>query len=43
MDAGSDHGSPAKGSAIDVKVADSGPVSCRFFPFPPPSLPCVVL
>ena len=31
MDAGSDHSSPAKGSAIDVKVADSGPVSCRFF------------
>ena len=27
MDAGSDHGSAAKGSAIDLKVADSGLVS----------------
>ena len=31
MDAGSDHGSAAKGSAIDLEVASSGPVSCRFF------------
>ena len=28
MDAGSDHCSAAKGSAIDVEVAGSGPVSC---------------
>ena len=30
MDAGGDHGSAAKGSAIDLEVAGSGPVSCRF-------------
>ena len=41
MDAGSDHGSAAKGSAIDLEVAGSGLVSCCF-PFPPLPLPCVV-
>ena len=30
MDAGSDHGSAAKGSAIDLEVAGSGPVGCCF-------------
>ena len=38
---GSDHGSAAKGSAIDLEFAGSGLVSCCF-PFPPPSSPCVV-
>ena len=38
MIANSDHGSAAKGSAIDLEVA---PVSCRFL-FPPLSLPYVV-
>ena len=33
MDAGGDHGSAAKGSAIDLEVAGPGPVSCCF-PFP---------
>ena len=42
IDAGSDLGSAAKGSAIGLGVAGSGPVSCRFF-FPFFSLPCVVL
>ena len=42
MDAGGDHGSAAKGLAIDPEVAGSGPVSWRFS-FPPLSLPCVVL
>ena len=42
MGAGSDHGSAAKWSAIDLEVAGSGPVS-YCFPFPPLSLPCVVL
>ena len=31
MDAGGDHGSAAKGLAIDLEIAGSGPVSCRFF------------
>ena len=31
MDAGSNHGSAAKGSAIDLEVAESGPVSCHFW------------
>ena len=31
MDAVSDHGSAAKGLAIDLEVAGSGPVSWRFF------------
>ena len=30
MDAGSGHGSAAKGLAIDLEVAGSGPVSCCF-------------
>ena len=30
MDAGSDLGSAAKGSVIDLEVAGSGPVSCSF-------------
>ena len=30
MVAGSDHGSAAKGSAIDLEVAGFGPVSCCF-------------
>ena len=42
MDAGDDHGSAAKGSAIDLEVAGSGPVSCRFF-IPLSFLSCVVL
>ena len=42
MDAGGDHGSAAKGSAIDLEVADSGPVSCHFF-IPFSFSPCVVL
>ena len=42
MDAGSDLGSVAKGSAIDLEVADSGPVGCHFFIFFS-FLPCVVL
>ena len=33
MDAGSDHGSAAKGSAIYVVVAGSGPVACQFSSF----------
>ena len=40
---GSDHGSAAKGMAIVLEVAGSGPVSCRFS-FPSLlSLPCVVV
>ena len=31
VDSGGDHGSAAKGSAIDLEVAGSGPVSCHFF------------
>ena len=31
MDDGGDLGSAAKGSAIDLEIAGSGPVSCRFF------------
>ena len=31
MDAVGDHGSAAKGLAIDLEVAGSGPVSCHFF------------
>ena len=31
MDAGSDHGSAVKGSAIDLEVAGTGLVSCCFF------------
>ena len=31
MEAGGDLGSAAKGSAVDLEVAGSGPVSCRFF------------
>ena len=42
MDAGSDLGSAAKGSAIGLEVAGSGLVSCHFF-IPFFSLPCVVL
>ena len=34
MDAGGDLGLAAKGSAIDLEVAGSGPVSCSFS-FPP--------
>ena len=30
MDAGSSHGSAAKGLAIDLEVAGSGPVGCCF-------------
>ena len=30
MDAGGDHGSAAKGLAIDLEVAGSGLVSCHF-------------
>ena len=40
MNAGSDHGSAAKGSAIDLEVIGSGPVGCCFS-FPPLSLTCV--
>ena len=41
MDAGGDLGSAAKGLAIGLEVAGSGPVSCHFFiPF---SLPGAVL
>ena len=36
MDAG-DHGSAAKGLAIDLKVAGSGPLTA-IFPYPPHSL-----
>ena len=32
MDAGSDHGSTAKGSATDLEAAGSGPVELLFFP-----------
>ena len=42
MDAGGNLGSAAKGLAIDLKVAGSGPVSCHFL-IPFFSLPCVVL
>ena len=35
MDDGGDLGSAAKGSAIDLEVAGSGLVSCRFFSFLP--------
>ena len=48
MVAGSGHGSAAKGSAIDLEVAGSGPVSCCFS-FPSSfftmysSLPCLSL
>ena len=31
MDAGSDHGSTANGSVINLEVAGSGPVGCCFF------------
>ena len=41
MDAGSEHGSAAKGLATYIEVAGSGSVSWRF-PFLPYSLPCVV-
>ena len=41
MNAGSDHGSAAKVSAIDLEVIGSGPVGCCFS-FPPLSLPCVL-
>ena len=37
MDAGSDLGSAAKGSAVGLEVAGCGPVSCCFF-IPVPSL-----
>ena len=40
--AGGNLGSAAKGSAIDLDVAGSGPVSCRFF-IPFSFLPCVLL
>ena len=40
MDAGGNLGSATKGSAIELEVAGSGPVSCHFFI---PFLPCVVL
>ena len=46
MDAGSGYGSAAKGSVIDLEVADSGPVDCCFS-FPSSfftmcsSLPCL--
>ena len=42
MDTGSNHDSAAKGSAIDLEVAGSGPVSCRYF-IPFSFLSCVVL
>ena len=42
MDAGSDHGSAAKGSAINLEVAGSIQLAA-VFPFSPYSLPCVVL
>ena len=42
MDAGDDLGSAAKGSAIDLEVAGSGLVSCRFV-IPFSYLPYVVL
>ena len=41
MVAGSDHGSAAKGSAIDLEITGSGLVSCCFS-FPPLSSPGVV-
>ena len=43
-DAGSDHGSAAKGSAVDLEATGywSGLVGCHF-PFSPHSLPCVFL
>ena len=40
MDTGGSLGSAAKGSAIDLEVAGSGPVSCHFF-IPFSFLPCV--
>ena len=40
--AGGDLGSAAKGSAIDLEIAGSGPVSYCFF-IPSFFLPCVVL
>ena len=43
MDDGGDLGSAAKGSAIDLEVASSGLVSCRFSFIPFSFLPCVVL
>ena len=42
MDAGGDLGSAAKGSAIGLGVAGSGPVSCCFF-IPFSFLPFLVL
>ena len=39
MDADSGHGSAAKGSAIDLEVAGSDPVSCSSFTMCS-SLPC---
>ena len=42
MVAGGDLGSAAKGSAIDLEVAGSSPLAA-VFPFPPLTLPCVVL
>ena len=43
MDAGGDLGSAAKGSAIGLGVAGSGPVSCFCFFIPFSFLPCIVL
>ena len=42
MDTGGDHGSAAKGSAIDLEVVGFGLASCRFF-IPFSFLPHVVL
>ena len=42
VDAGGDLCSAAKGSAIDLEVAGSGPLAA-VFPLPPRSLPCVLL
>ena len=42
MNVSSGHGSAAKGSAKDLKVADCGLVGCHFF-IPSNSSPCVVL
>ena len=42
MDAGSNHGSAAKGSGIDLEVTGLVQIAA-VFPFPSLSLPCAVL
>ena len=42
MDVGSENGSAAKGSTIDMEFTGSG-LLAAVFPFPSLSLPCVVL